>query len=167
MNKMIVVYYSWSNGNTEKIAKLIQKITASDIARIETLKPYTGSYEEVVEQGKREVESWFKPEIKPLLVDCKNYDVIAVGTPTWWYTMAPAVSSFLNSQNWHGKIVVPFMTDAGWPGHVIDDIKKTCQGAQFAQEMEIRFDSNGGSHMETAESEVEKWIMNIKQTLLK
>ena len=59
------------------------------------------------------------------------------------------------------------MTNAGWPGHVIDDIKKTCQGAEFAQEMEIRFDSNGGDHMETAESEVEKWIMNIKQTLLK
>ncbi|WP_196590745.1 flavodoxin [Pectinatus frisingensis] len=167
MNKMIVVYYSWSNGNTEKIAKLIQKITASDIVHIETLKPYTGNYKEVIEQGKREVESRFKPEIKSLLVDFENYDVIVIGTPTWWYTMAPAVLSFLNNQNWYGKIIIPFITDAGWPGHVIDDIKKTCQGAEFAQEMEIRFDSNGGNHMETAESKIEEWIMKIKHTFLK
>lgn len=60
--------------------------------------------------------------IKPLDADVQNYDVIAVGTPTWWYTMAPAVKTFLNSQKWEGKTVVPFMTNGGWPGHVIKDI---------------------------------------------
>lgn len=49
--------------------------------------------------------------IKPLHVSLDDYDVIAVGTPTWWYTIAPAILTFLHSQNWNGKIVVPFMTD--------------------------------------------------------
>lgn len=166
MNKMIVVYYSWSNGNTEKIAKQLQAATASEIARIEMVKPYSGSYEDVVEQGKEEVDRGFKPEIKPTAVDLKNYDIIAVGTPTWWYTMAPAVASFLDNKDWNGKIVVPFITNGGWPGHVIDDIKIACQGAEFAQEMEVRFDSSGGNHMETGDAEVGAWITRVRNILL-
>ena len=113
MKKMLIVYYSWSNGNTEKIAEMLQKATGTDIAKIETVKPYEGSYQDVVEQGKNEVDSGFQPKIKPLPYSASDYDVIAIGTPTWWYTMAPAVLTYLNSQNWNGKIVVPFMTNGG------------------------------------------------------
>ena len=122
MKKMLVVYYSWSNGNTEKIALSLQKATGADIAKIETLEPYKGSYDDVVIEGQREVNRGYMRPIKPLDADVQNYDVIAVGTPTWWYTMAPAVKTFLNSQKWEGKTVVPFMTNGGWPGHVIKDI---------------------------------------------
>ena len=55
----------------------------------------------------------FEPELKPLPVNVADYDVIAVGTPTWWYTMAPAVKAFLHGQNFAGKTVVPFMTNGG------------------------------------------------------
>ena len=85
--------------------------------------------------------------IKLLPVSLDDYDVSAVGTPTWWYTIAPAVLTFLHSQNWNGKIVVPFMTNGGWPGHVIKDMKKACTGAETACEMEVQFDSNGGDHL--------------------
>ena len=83
--KMLIVFYSWSNGNTERIAKLLQKATGADIARIETVIPYTGSYNDVVQQGQEEVERGYEPEIKPLDIDIHAYDVIAIGTPTWWY----------------------------------------------------------------------------------
>lgn len=165
MKKMLVVYYSWSNGNTERIAKKIREVTGADMMRLEMVHPYSGSYEEVVEQGKEEVSSNFRPEIKPLPVTLENYEIVAVGTPTWWYTMAPPMASFLDSQVWRGKKVVPFMTHGGWPGHVIADIKEACSGAEFAQEMEIRFDSTGGSHMETAEADVDAWIRGMQQAL--
>ena len=163
MKKMLIVYYSWSNGNTEKIAKMLQKATGADIAKIETVKPYEGSYQDVVEQGKQEVDSGFQPKIKPLPYSVADYDVIAIGTPTWWYTMAPAVLTCLNSQNWNGKIVVPFMTNGGWPGHVIKDIQKVCKGAKSVCEMQIQFDSSGGDHMETNEREIQKWIESVKK----
>lgn len=51
MMKMLIVYYSWSNGNTAKVAEQLQRATGADIARIETVKPYEGSYMEVVDQG--------------------------------------------------------------------------------------------------------------------
>ena len=160
--KLLIIYYSWSNGNTEKIAKMLQKATGTDIAKIETVKPYEGSYQDVVEQGKNEVDSGFQPKIKPLPYSASDYDVIAIGTPTWWYTMAPAVLTYLNSQNWNGKIVVPFMTNGGWPGHVIKDIQKACKGARSVCEMQIQFDSSGGDHMETNEREIQKWIECVK-----
>lgn len=83
MMKMLIVYYSWSNGNTAKIAEQLQRATGADIARIETVKPYEGSYMEVVDQGQREVQEGFKPAIRSLAYDPADYDVIAVGTPTW------------------------------------------------------------------------------------
>lgn len=61
MKKMLVAYYSWSNGNTERIAKQLAEKTGADLARIDTAEPYEGSYEDVVEQGKREVEAGFMP----------------------------------------------------------------------------------------------------------
>ena len=70
------------------------------------------------------MERGFKPEIEPLPVSLSDYDTVAVGTPTWWYTMAPSVLSFLTMHDWTGKNVIPFMTNGGWPGHVIKDMKK-------------------------------------------
>ena len=162
MKKMLVVYYSWSNGNTEKIALSLQKATGADITKIETLEPYKGSYDDVVSEGQREVN---RGCMRPIDVDVQNYDVIAVGTPTWWYTMAPAVKTFLNSQKWEGKTVVPFMTNGGWPGHVIKDIEKECKSAKFLKPMEIQFDSTGGAELVTPQGKIDKWIEEVKKSL--
>ena len=80
--------------------------------------------------------------------------------------MAPAVATFLDAVEWQGKTVIPFMTNGGWPGHVIADIKKACAGAEFAQAMQVKFDSTGGSRMETPEAEIEAWIHELQKSLL-
>ena len=165
MKKLLIVYYSWSNGNTERIAKKLQSVAGGDLLKIDTAVPYSGGYNAVVEQGQREVERGYEPELKPLTVDPADYDVIAIGTPTWWYTMAPAVKTFLHHQDLSGKTVVPFMTNGGWPGHVIKDMKKACAGARSACEMQVQFDSNGGDHLETPEAEIERWAQNVKKLL--
>ncbi|MCD7819827.1 MAG: NAD(P)H-dependent oxidoreductase [Clostridiales bacterium] len=165
MKKMLIVYYSWSNGNTKRIAEELQKATDADMAGIETLVPYPEDYQTTVDQGQREVTKGYQPEIQPLPYDIKNYDVIAVGTPTWWYTMAPAVLTFLSSQDWNGKTVIPFMTNGGWPGHVIRDMEKACVGAAAACPLKVRFDSDGGDHQETPDSEIDNWIWSVKQLL--
>lgn len=163
MSRMLVVYYSWSNGNTKRIAEQLANRTGADIARIETMQPYTGSYDEVVDQGQREVNEGYRPPIQPLGVNVADYDVIAVGTPTWWYTMAPAVLTFLEGKDFTGKTVIPFMTNGGWPGHVLRDMKKACGGAQFACEMEVKFDSQGGDHLETPQTELDAWMEQVKK----
>ena len=158
MKKLLIIYYSWSNGNTERIAKMLQSETDSDILKIDTVVPYSGSYDDVVNQGQNEVQRGYEPEIKPLDINIADYDVIAVGTPTWWYTMAPAVKTFLHQQDFTGKTVVPFMTNGGWPGHVIKDMKAACKGANVVCDMQIQFDSTGGSNLETPQEQINEWI---------
>ena len=165
MKRVLTVYYSWSNGNTERIAKMLQKEIGGDIVRIDTITPYEGSYEDVVNQGQEEVQRGYEPEIKPLGVNISDYDVIAVGTPTWWYTMAPAVLTFLHTESFADKTVIPFMTNAGWPGNVIKDMKTACKGADIKYEMQIQFDSTGGSRLETPMEDITKWIQNVKQII--
>ena len=165
MKKLLIVYYSWSNGNTERIAKTLQRVAGGDLLKIDTAVPYSGSYNDVVEQGQREVKQGYEPELKPLDVNAAGYDVIAVGTPTWWYTMAPAVKTFLHQNDFTGKTVVPFMTNGGWPGHVIKDMKKDSPGAEFACEMQVKFDSNGGDHLDTPESRIEAWAQSVRALL--
>ena len=160
--RMLVVYYSWSNGNTEKAAEQLADACGADIERIETVEPYPDDYDETVEQGHREVNEGFEPQVEPLEHDMADYDVIAVGTPTWWYTMAPAVKTLLSENDLSGKTVVPFMTNGGWPGSVIDDIEDACAGATFGPSMEIQFDSNGGDIQRTPQRDVDAWIEKVR-----
>jgi flavodoxin len=163
--KALVVYFSWTNGNTKRIAEQLQKALGADIERLETVVPYDGSYNEVVSQAQDEVRRGYKPELRPLTHRPEDYEVIAVGTPTWWYTMAPAVKSFLEGHDFAGKTVIPFMTNAGWPGKVLKDMAKAARGADVIDGKEIRFDSSGGDRMVSPEKDVENWIHSVVQRL--
>ena len=161
--KILVAYYSWSNGNTEKIAKQLADACGADLARIETVVPYPDDYDATVQQGQDEVNAGFQPEIEPLGFDPADYDVIAVGTPTWWYTMAPAVSTFFGNVDWAGKTMVPFMTNGGWPGHFIADMRQAAAPAHCGPALEVRFDSAGGPKQETPQRKVNEWIDQVKE----
>ena len=163
--KSLIVYDSLTNGNTKRIAEMLQQATQADIAEIQTVTPYTGGYDAVVAQGQEEVNRGYEPEIQPLSVSVADYDRIFIGTPTWWYTMAPAVRTFLHQQNFSGKTVIPFMTNGGWPGHVIEDMIKECKGAEIVKPMEIKFDSQGGPVLKTSEDKINAWIAEIKRNL--
>lgn len=161
--KMLIAYYSWSNGNTKRIAEMLQKKTGADIARIDTVEPYKGSYNDVVNQGQEEVNSGYKPQIQKLNVCLDDYDVIAIGTPTWWYTMAPAVRTFIEENDLKGKTVILFMTNGGWAGHVLKDMADACKGAKICHEMEIKFSSDGGDTLETPPEVIDRWISGIAE----
>lgn len=165
MRKILIVYYSWSNGNTKQIAEMLQEKTDADIVRIDTVEPYKGSYNDVVNQGQEEVNSGYKPQIQKLNVYPDDYDVIAIGTPTWWYTMAPAVRTFIEKYNFEGKTVIPFMTNGGWAGHVIKDMADACKGAEICHEMEIKFSSDGGDTLETPLRVIDQWISSVVEFL--
>lgn len=155
--KILTLYYSYG-GNTKRIAGRIQKAVGGDIACIETVTPYEGDYNSVVDQGQREVNRGFCPRIKPLAVNVQDYDVIVLGTPVWWYTFAPAVHTFLTQQDLSGKTVYPFATNGGWIGHIFADIEKSCKGAEVKEGMNIRFDEDV---LRTSEAEIDAWIQKI------
>jgi flavodoxin len=156
--KKLVIYYSQAKGNTKRIAEMIAAKTGADITAIDTVVPYVGSYDEIVAQGEREVKWKFQPEIKPIEVDTAQYDEIIIGTPTWWYTMAPAVLTFLKGADFSGKKVALFQTHGGWPGNAMKHMKALLKGAEIISEKGIQFDSLGGNELETPIEEIENWI---------
>ncbi|ADK14490.1 MULTISPECIES: flavodoxin [Clostridium] len=124
----------------------------------EPVKSYTGDYNSVVEQGKRKVDRGFKPEIKPLLVNLEDYDTIIIGTLVWWYTYASAVATFLSEYDLSGKTIIPFVTNGGWIGHTLKDIKKVCKNAAVTNVIDIGFNTD---KMVMSESNLEKWIASL------
>ncbi|MDL2297229.1 NAD(P)H-dependent oxidoreductase, partial [Bacteroidales bacterium OttesenSCG-928-E04] len=106
--KILVVYYSWSEGkNTETVARFIQKNTGGDIFEIIPVNDYPDDYQACVDQAKKEINEGFKPALKTKVENIESYDIIFIGTPNWWSTMAPPVATFLSEHNLKGKTVIP------------------------------------------------------------
>lgn len=164
--KTLIVYFSYTAGNTKRIAEKVQKAVGGDLVTLEPVNPYSDDYSKVVKQGQEEVECEYKPELNPLGINLKDYDRIIVGTPTWWYRMAPAVLSFLSGNDFSGKVVVPFMTNAGWPGSVIKDMTTIAEknGAKVEHTQEFKFSSDEKhfDRMDTPEKVLEQWIEGLK-----
>lgn len=159
MSEILTVYYSYG-GNTKKIAEKVQKTLGGEIAECKTLVPYPTDYDEVVNQGADEVKRGYKPEIAPLGVNLKDFDTIIIGTPVWWYTIAPAVKTFLESNDFSEKKVYIFATNGGWIGHTFKDAEKACgANCTVGKGLNIRFD---GATMRTSEAELAKWLQTIK-----
>lgn len=154
----IVIYYSYG-GNTRRMAEKISKALGADIAEIKTVSPYTGSYEQVVDQGQREVDSGFMPEIQPLPMDLEQYDTVILGTPVWWYTFAPAMKTFLHRNSLAGKTVHSFATNGGWIGHTFQDFAKACLNANVKRGLNIRFE---GNELLTSDADISAWVNQIR-----
>lgn len=157
--KAIILYYSYG-GNTRRVAEKIRNTIGADLAEIKTIKRYVGSYNDVVEQGQREVNSGFLPKLQPLEVDLNQYDTVILGTPVWWYTFAPAMNSFLHSVDLSSKTVYPFATNGGWLGHTFQDFAKACCGANVQPGLNVRFNED---RQLTSDADIQKWARPIKK----
>ena len=136
--KTLIVYYSYTN-NTEKVAKRIAELKKYNILKLEPLVDYSTDYQKVVDEEKAKMDSEEIVELKPINVDLNQYDRIILGTPVWWYTMAPVVRSFLSGNNLNGKKVIAFITNGGWIGHTVEDIKKYCEIENY---INLKFNSD-------------------------
>ena len=160
--KMLILYYSLAGGNTKSIADQLQQATGADIERIEPQTPYSGSYDDIVAQGKREVDEGYRPALKALAHQPEDYDIIAVGTPTWWYTMAPPVLTLLSEHDWSGKTIIPFQTHAGWPGHTLEDMQAAAPGAEFRYPLQVKFDHQT---LASPQADIDGWLADVKTIL--
>lgn len=159
--KSLVVYFTWTNGNTERIAKALQQALQADILKITAPDDYHEDYDTVVRKSQEEIRRGYRPRVEPAKVDLSGYDTVAIGSPTWWYTIAPPMSTFLEANDFAGKTVVPFATNGGWPGHALEDIEKACKGADFAPGLAVQFDSTGGSKLVSSQDEIRSWIQTV------
>lgn len=158
--KILIAYYSLRNGNTRLVAEEIQKRVGGDIFRIETVNAYPAQYNDVTAQAKKELVSNYRPALSTSVQNFDQYDTIYLGSPNWWGTIAPAVMTFLESNNFEGKTIIPFITHEGSRmGNSVDDIKKLAPKATVLKGLPIR----GGSATNSG-GDVERWLKELGQT---
>ena len=115
--RVAVVYYSWSpDGNTRFAAQTIAAKAGAKMFEIKAEKPYSTNYRTCCDEAKPEC---YGKQLRPIQkiegLELAQYDVIFVGTPNWWGTMAPPVRTFVtqNAAALKGKTVCLFQTNGG------------------------------------------------------
>ena len=113
--KTLVVYFS-AEGHTKKIAEEIAKNLAADLYEITPEKPYSVDDLDWTNPDSRCSKENDNPELRDIAL--KNleiqgwdeYERIIIGYPIWWGIAAWPANSFVKSQDWSNKTVLPFCT---------------------------------------------------------
>lgn len=147
-------------GNTEVVAKMIQRIMGGDLFHIESVTAYPKDYAETTEVAKNELRAKVRPQLTGQVENMKGYDVIFLGYPNWWGTMPMPVHTFLESYDFSGKTIVPFCTHEGsGMGHSEKDIAKACPKATVLEGIAIH-----GTNAASAEAEVSSWMDRLSNS---
>lgn len=158
--KSLVVFFSWG-GNTRAVAKEISLLTGADGFELKPAVPYTTNRDEIEEVAKREVRDKYKPRLASLPQNMEQYDVIYIGSPCWFNTLAPPVRTFLSTVDLSGKKIVPFMTHGGSRmGQSVQTIRRLATKANVTEGLAIR-ESNASN----ADNEILAWLK--KHNLIK
>lgn len=154
--KALVVYYSRS-GNTRAVAEAIHAAVGGDIIELQPVTPYPEAYRATTDQAKRELASGYKPPLKNKIERLEAYDVVFVGSPNWWGTVAGPVRTFLSDYDLSGKRIAPFITHEGSAlGRSVADIKAFCPQAAVLDGLAVR-----GGRAASAQGEVSAWLTKI------
>ena len=167
MAKTLIAYFSHTGenyfggairnitkGNTAVVAEFAQKATGGTLFEIKTVKQYPVNYKECCDVAQAEGRSGERPELAGVLPNIADYDTIVLGYPCWWGTMPQAVFTFLESEDFSGKKILPFCTHEGsGMGRSESDIKKLCPASTVAKGLAV-----SGSACNGAENSVKKWL---------
>lgn len=141
-------------GNTEKVAKKIAKLTGADLFKIEQKVPYAKDYATCIKEAKRDLDHQARPELVTLPESLDAYDEIYLGYPNYWGTMPMAVYTFLESFDFSGKTIHPFCTHEGSGlSNTPRDIARVAKGATVENGLAIQ-----GSNVDRADNAIESWL---------
>lgn len=156
-SKSLVVYFSWS-GNTENVAKSIQKQTNSDIFEIVASTPYSDDYDTVVDIAKEEQRSNARPKIAKSIENIEQYDTVYVGFPNWWGDMPMILYTFFDTYDLSDKTIALFCTSGGSGlSDTVNEVKSLEPKATVTEGLHIGSDASS-----TPDSAVSEWLKQIK-----
>ena len=123
MEKSLILYYSYE-GNTKRVAEIIQKRIGCDIESIKPVKDMeTKGFGKYIWGGAK-VVMHKKPELVPIQNDITSYDTLWIGTPVWAWTITPPILSLISSEWMRNKKIYFFYTHEGGPGKIEEKFQK-------------------------------------------
>ena len=115
-DKILIVYFSRS-GNTRYAAETFAKTCGgARLVEIKPAKPYAADYGDCCDEAQPECRAGTLRPIQKLDgLDLAAFDVVLVGTPNWWGTMAPPIRTWVseNAAALKTKAVCLFQTHGG------------------------------------------------------
>lgn len=116
MSKILVAYFS-ASGTTAGAARELAKAAGADLYEIRPAVPYTRADLNWQDENSRSTREMKDKTSRPALADTdapiRDYDMILLGFPIWWYTAPAIISSFLEAYDFSGKKIVLFATSGG------------------------------------------------------
>ena len=138
MSKILVVYYS-RTGMTKKVAeKIKEKLNLAspaggcDVEEIISEKNRSGVIGYVI--CGREATLKILGEIKPIVINPLDYDLVVIGTPVWAWNISSPIRSYLENNKDKFKKIAGFCTMGGDGNkQVFAEIEKICGKKLVAQ----------------------------------
>ncbi|MBQ1267108.1 MAG: flavodoxin [Proteobacteria bacterium] len=156
-SKVLVAYMTWS-GHLRTLSEWVADETGGELFRILVQDEYPKEYSDTTERAKEELEKGIRPvlstHISPDVM--KNYDIVYVGFPVWWYDVPMAVWTFAEEYDFSGKTIVPFFSHQGTSdgANSMNTIKKLFPHSTVVEKpLSIR-----GTSAADSEEEVRAWV---------
>ena len=169
--KILVVYFSRTGeeyglgnitkGNTAIVAEIIAQRTGANTFEIKAATPYPDNYNACTELAKKELESNARPAIVGNVDNFAQYDTIFIGYPIWYSALPRVMMTFLESNDFSGKTIIPFCTHGGSGlAGTEREIKEACPNAKVLQGLAIsgRVAQNDSA---AVQKEVETWLKDL------
>jgi flavodoxin len=155
--KTLVAYFS-ANGTTEAVAKDLAEVTGGTLYEIKPEVKYTAADLDWRDKSSRSSVEMQDKNSRPAIVkdlkDADSYDVVYLGFPVWWYTAPTIINTFLEANDFAGKIIVPFATSGG------SSIDQACKDLKAAYP-KYKF-GEGKLLNRIDKADIEKWAAAVK-----
>lgn len=100
-------------GNCQFIAQAIQQAVGGDLFAIETVQEYPGTHQPLLDFAYEELRQDARPELSSQIENLEDYSVIFLGYPNWNADLPMPLYTFLESYDFSGKTIIPFVTHGG------------------------------------------------------
>ena len=111
-DKRLVAVFS-ASGVTEKVGKEIARVAGADFYEIVPKEIYTSADLDWMNKKSRSSiemnDPSARPEINGKVADMASYDTVIVGFPIWWGVAPRIIDTFLESYEFSGKNIIPFL----------------------------------------------------------
>ena len=133
-------------------------VTDGELRELKPQKPYSFSHNTAVKEARYEIENKHCPPLIEGAEPVGEAEVIFIGSPNWWGTIAPPVAAFLSEYDFSAKTIVPFCTHGGGGyGSIFKDISFLCPNSNVLEGFEAFSKGNGN-----ISEKIALWLSEIR-----
>lgn len=148
-------------GNVQYIAQAITQLTDGDLFRIKAKKLYPASYRMTCMIARGQQQAQERPELDEIIDNFDKYDTIYLGYPIWWMDLPMPVYTFLETYDFSGKTIIPFISHGGYgAAQTVKSIEESAKGATVEKTALVL---SAGKETLDAPRMVARWLKELEQ----